>query len=662
MTVNNRLLGKLVFSSMKNNKKTLVPFLLASSITIMVYYILASLAFGPYIYHNGVEAFYGAKTIAILLEMASQIIAIFSYIFIFYANQFVMKERKREFGLYGVLGLSRRNIAKLLTFESLINGGICIVSGIVAGTLLNKIMLLILYKIAKQPPVEGLFFAPMALKNALIIYVIAFVLCCIYNTLSINVGNPIDLLRSNSAGEKEPKVKWLTLLVGFAALAGGYHTALSCASASEAISYIFVAIFLVILATYCLFITGSIFLLKALKRNKKFYYKTRNFVSVSNLIYRMKHNAAGLASICILSTAVILLITCATSLMMLGRKNINIMYPNDIMIREEVEAGNVEEVYTKALSDIAKESGMEPKEIRIDTLVIDMLNNSPDGFEKLGPGDGYDTNKQAMLYLLTAKEYEHLTGEKVELNSNQILYADTHSRSFKSFNFCGREFEVKGLADTKKSQRVSLYEMSLYNNAYMVVADENVREELYRDIDSPLPELVMVAGIDLKESVKKEDIPVFNANMLNRLGFENVSFKVEDEQMFVSLYGGVFFVGVFLAAVFLMATVLIIYYKQMSEGYEDKKRYEILKKVGLTDREVRFVIKRQVMILFFLPVFTAIIHMMVASKIVRLFLSVVLLVDTFTFNMSILGVALVFLFIYSLVYKITSNEYYNIVN
>ena len=350
--MNHKLLTKFVFSGMQKNKKTLIPYLLAGTMTVMIYYILQSLAHCPYIYKDGVEAFYGAQIISILLEISGQIVAVFAAVFLFYTNQFMIRSRKKEMGLYGVLGMSKKNITYILAAESLINALISIVTGIMMGTFLNKLMLLILYKIINQPPVNGLFFSVEALKSTLVLFVILFAVSLIYNVASIRVGKPIELLQSDRTGEKEPKVKVPVFILGIITLTAGYKLALSAKSIGGAVNILFVSILLVVIATYCLFTAGSIFILKCMKKNPKFYYKTKNFISVSNLMFRMKHNAAGLASICVLSTGVILLLTCGFSLMMLIGKNIDDRYPTDIKVAETVsEAGKgMDDFVTKCCS------------------------------------------------------------------------------------------------------------------------------------------------------------------------------------------------------------------------------------------------------------------------------------------------------------------------
>ena len=275
--MNNRLLNKLVFQGISKNKKTMIPFFIAETFIVMVYYILTSLAFGPYIYYDHKEVFYGAQTVAILLDMASGIIGIFAVIFIMYANQFVMKDRKREIGLYGILGLSKTNITVMMIKETIIKAVVGIGGGVLVGTFLNKIMLLILFKIVKEDPVKGILFSSVALKKTIILFAFILIACCIYNISSVNLGSPIELLRSNKTGEKEPKVKWVTFVIGIVTLVMGYYMALSCKSTGEAVEKLFTSIFLVIVGTYCLFIAGSIFVLKKLKNNKKKEHKKFNF-------------------------------------------------------------------------------------------------------------------------------------------------------------------------------------------------------------------------------------------------------------------------------------------------------------------------------------------------------------------------------------------------
>lgn len=665
--MNHKLLTRFVLNGMQKNKKTLIPYLIAGTMTVMIYYILESLAYCPYIYKDGVEAFYGAQIIAILLDISGQIVAVFAAIFLFYTNQFMMKARKKEMGLYGVLGMSKRNITSILAAESLMNAFICIAAGILMGTFLNKLMLLVLYKIVGQAPVNGLFFSAEALKSTLVLFAIFYAVCLIYNVTSIRVGNPIALLQSDKTGEKEPKVKVLVFILGIVTLIAGYGLALSAKSIGDAISVLFVSILLVVIATYCLFTAGSIFILKRLKKNPKFYYKTKNFISVSNLMFRMKHNAAGLASICVLSTGVILLLTCGFSLMMLIEKNIDDRYPTDIKVTESVsEAG-------KGINDFAAMNEALQQDGIVTTAQIyrqyrNMTVVKKDGKQGTAEMGAIYSDMSSCLdtYLLSVSDYNEYAGTNLELKENEVIIYSSEKAWKKGdiLDFMGKEYTVAGNADYDDLFYIIDPTMSLFEHEILVFSkDEQVCDMMERAGQSENPDNYEIyIGYQLEKVLTAEQMEAVRQAMglvgLNR----EIRFKTEDRGVLYSLYGGTFFVGMFLAIIFLMATVMIIYYKQMSEGYEDQKRFHILANVGLTEKEAKKSIQTQVMLLFFLPVGAAIVHMIVASNVVRLFLRMMLIVDTFTFNMAIAVVCMIFLVVYALVYKVTSKEYYKIVN
>ena len=645
---------------MQKNKKTLIPYLLAGTMTVMIYYILQSLAHCPYIYKDGVEAFYGAQLISILLEISGQIVAVFATVFLFYTNQFMIRARKKEMGLYGVLGMSKKNITYILAAESLMNALISIVTGIVMGTFLNKLMLLILYKIINQPPVNGLFFSVEALKSTLVLFVILFAVSLIYNVASIRVGKPIALLQSDRTGEKEPKVKVPIFILGIITL--------TAKSIGGAVNILFVSILLVVIATYCLFTAGSIFILKCMKKNPKFYYKTKNFISVSNLMFRMKHNAAGLASICVLSTGVILLLTCGFSLMMLIGKNIDDRYPTDIIVTETVsEAGKGMDDFA-AMNKALQQDGIVTTD-QIYRQYRNIMVTEKDGKQKITDPDTFDSDiaSDIVTYLLSAADYNEYANTDLTLKDDEILIYSSGKEWKKgdTLNFMGKEYTVAGEADYSAIRYIIDSTMSIFEREILVFPDDEQICALMAEAGQRVnpDEYEVFIGYQLEKALTAEQMETVRALVeLGGLNHEAICFKSEEMSVFYTLYGGIFFVGMFLAALFLMATVMIIYYKQMSEGYEDQKRFQILSNVGLTEKEAKESIRTQVMLLFYLPVAAAIMHMIVASSVVRLFLRMILIVDAFTFNMAIAIVCVIFLVVYTIVYKITSREYYKIVN
>lgn len=651
---------------MQKNRKTLIPFLIAGTLTVLIFYILQSLAYCPYIYHKGVEAFYGAQTIAIILELSSQITAFFAVLFLFYANQFLIKGRKKEMGLYGVLGMSKKNITYIMTTETILQAVLCMTVGMLAGTFLNKLMLLVLYKIIGQTPVEGLFFSVKAFRNTVILFGSIFAFCLLYNVRSIRVGNPVTLLQSDHTGEKEPKVKILVFLLGVVTLAAGYYLALSAQSASEAIGSLFLSVLLVVIATYCLFTAGTIFILKWLKRNPKFYYKTKNFISVSNLMFRMKHNAAGLASICILSTGVILLLSCGSSLMLLGEKNIDRRYPTDIKAVLKVTWDEQGQEEMDGITAALKTSGIQTTEEVYRQYKRIMLLKDGEKQTYAAPDMMYsDMNSCIDTYLLTADDYNRYAGTSEKLSEDQVLIynSDKEWKSGDSLNFLGKEYTVAGKVDFQSVFYVIDPTMSLFESEILVFASEaQINSFLEQAGQLEDEDYNVYIGYQTDGTLSKEQQKTFTQNVSTTLPNVDIHFKAEERLFFYNIYGGAFFVGIFLAILFLMATVLIIYYKQMSEGYEDQKRFQILSNVGLTEKEAKKTIQTQVKLLFFLPVGAAIVHMIAASNVIRLFLRMVLVVDAVTFNLAIAVVCVIFLLVYSLVYNITSRVYYKIIH
>lgn len=662
--MSHKLLTRFVFSGMQKNRRVLLPYLAAGSLTVMIFYILNTLAYCPYIYADHKEAFYGAQTIAILLEIAGQIVGFFSILFIIYANQFVIKGRKKEMALYGVLGMSKKNITFIMALESLVHAVICIFTGMLAGTFLGKLMLLVLYKIIGQAPVNGLIFSAQSVKNTLIIFVLIYASCLIYNVSCIRVGNPIELLHSNTTGEREPKVKLIPFIIGILTLAGGYYLALMADSIADALGVLFVSIVLVIIATYCLFTSGSIFLLKLLKRNQKYYLKTRNFISVSNLMFRMKHNAAGLASICVLSTGVIILLTCGSSLMMLGEKNINEKFPTDVKIETQAENTGMEEAYTDAVRRAAEIAHIPVDEIIYRQFQNTVMMKSGAALETM-TADGFSDLADCVdLYFVTLEDYNRYAGTDLTLAEDEILTCRSdRSEKADRLTLGGNDYKVAGEADRDVLRYILDPTMGLFEREIIVLKDDAERKQILQDdtYSGNGRAYRVYIGFNTQDEISEQEMTAFTEE-LNRAGYGfEISLKAKDRMFFYNLYGGAFFVGIFLAVLFLLATVLIIYYKQTSEGLEDQRRFKILSQVGLTEKEARSTIKRQVMILFFLPVAGAIIHVVAASKVLRLFLRMVLVVDGLTFAISIAVVCMLFIVVYALVYKATSGQYYRIV-
>lgn len=515
----NKIYSRLAFTNIKNNKTLYMPYIISGMVMIAMFYVMMFLNNS-----KGLGKVPGAEILVDIMGLGCGIIAIFSYIFLFYTNSFIIKRRKKEVGIYNILGMEKRHIARVLIIETLTVVLAAIVSGIIAGILFSKLMIMFLYRIINIKAQINFAVSTSAVVNTIIIFGVLYFLTLIYNLMQVKLANPIELLRGGNVGEKEPKSKWLITIIGLGCLAGGYYIAITTKSPLQVLSLFFVAVLLVIVGTYLLFISGSIVILKALRKNKKFYYNKKHFAAVSGMIYRMKQNAGGLASICVLSTMVLVVVSTTVS-----------MY-----------------------------AGMEG-ELKATLAEIFNLNSS------LG-----EDSVPTML-------------------NNEIDY--------------------------------NLYGSSEDKLAVAKALDKH-----------------------FEENSVKSDVS----------GFYEESRDANREQIYV-LYGGLFFIGIFLGTMFLMVTVMIIFYKQISEGYDDKARYEIMEKVGMSNDEVKKSITSQVRMVFFLPIILAACHLAAAFPLLRRLLVMFNLTDIKLIAICMSATFLVFVAIYYIVFKITSRAYYRIV-
>jgi len=671
--MNRKNLLKLVFNGMRKNRRIAIPYLVVGIVTIVIFYIMSSLCHCSYIYDEatGKEAFNQALTISILLQIGAQIIGFFAVFIIFYANIFLLKSRKRELGLYGILGMTRKNIAFIMSMESLFYGFSSIFSGILIGTFLNKIMLLVLYKLIGQPPVSGLFFSVKAFSYTLFLFVAIYAVCLVFNVLSVHMGKPIELLNSKNRGEKEPKINIFILIIGFLTFGAGYYWALSANSTYEAIISLFPSIGLVIVATFCLFTSGCTFFLKLLRKNKKFYYRTKNFISVSNLMFRMKHNAAGLAAICVFSTGVIFLLSCGSTLMALGERDIEMSYPMEIQFENNASDENIDdEEIIRVAEEAATQSGISCGEAVVRDYYRVMAKRVDDKMEYVSLEEEQLISQCLDVYLLTMDDYNKYTHSNGKLASNQILYYSTLEKVSPGDEkmLFSKEYKVQSGIKYDDIKYIFDPSMRMFDRAVIVFDSMEQIEQIQKEYISTIGEdeegimgKQIYVGYNSQESPSEEQIAVYT-NVVTTLGNGiDVSFKSDKRKTFYAFYGGTFFVGIFMSILFLAATIMIIYYKQISEGIEDQRRFKILEDVGLSRAEAKSAIKKQVMLMFFLPVVTAYIHMAAASKEIRLFLRCIMYIDEKYFAIAIAVVCLIFLVIYAIVYKATSIQYYKTV-
>lgn len=651
--MNKSIYRKLALTNIKNNRRTYVPYLLTCIVTVMMFYIIYALTL-----NQGLKGVPGEVTFRMMLDIGISIVAIFSVIFLFYTNSFLIKQRKKEIGIYNVLGLGKRHIAKMLGFEMLITVAVSFAGGLIGGILFGKLVFLMLLRILHFD--VGMKFAiePDALIGTILLFGCIFGACLLYNLFQIRLSNPIELLRGGNVGEREPKTKVLLTTIGVLTLGGGYYIALSAEKPMEVIGLFFIAVVLVIIGTYALFTAGSIAVLKLMRKNKKYYYQAKHFTSVSGMMYRMKQNAAGLANICILSTMVLVMIS-STVAMYMGMEDIlDTRFPRECIVEAyEPTTENIEFVNLKLDEIFQKHHVTTKNEVEYSytgTPVVRNGNELTYDQTKINAHSDYGT-----VYLITEEEYNQLEGKHVTLKDNQVLtYGTKDQFEDKNILLNGKTYE-----NTKVFMRtVDQDTQSIMSGYYIVMADQN-------EIDAFVgenKEYVTTAyyhAVDLQG--KKGDKLKALQEVQDQVKSNEKSIQTEIRELskddFYSLYGAFFFLGIFFGILFLMATVLIIYYKQISEGYSDRERFEIMRKVGMSQREVKQSIRSQVLSVFFLPLIVAVIHIAVAFKVITKLLVALNLTNVPLIFGSTAVTVVVFAVFYGIVYGITTKEYYRIV-
>lgn len=651
--MNKSIYRKLALTNIKNNRRTYVPYLLTCIVTVMMFYIIYALTL-----NQGLKGVPGEVTFRMMLDIGISIVAIFSVIFLFYTNSFLIKQRKKEIGIYNVLGLGKRHIAKMLGFEMLITVAVSFAGGLIGGILFGKLVFLILLRILHFD--VGMKFAiePDALIGTMLLFGCIFGACLLYNLFQIRLSNPIELLHGGNVGEREPKTKVLLTIIGVLTLGGGYYIALSAEKPMEVIGLFFIAVVLVIIGTYALFTAGSIAVLKLMRKNKKYYYQAKHFTSVSGMMYRMKQNAAGLANICILSTMVLVMIS-STVAMYMGMEDIlDTRFPRECIVEAyEPTTENIEFVNQKLEEIFQKHHVTTKNEVKYSytgTPVVRNGNELTYDQTKINAHSDYGT-----VYLITEEEYNQLEGKHVTLKDNQVLtYGTKDQFEDKNILLNGKTYE-----NTKVFMRtVDQDTQSIMSGYYIVMADQN-------EIDAFVgenKEYVTTAyyhAVDLQG--KKADKIKALQEVQDQVKSNEKSIQTEIRELskddFYSLYGAFFFLGIFFGILFLMATVLIIYYKQISEGYSDRERFEIMRKVGMSQREVKQSIRSQVLSVFFLPLIVAVIHIAVAFKVITKLLAALNLTNVPLIFGSTAVTVVVFAVFYGIVYGITTKEYYRIV-
>lgn len=667
----NKVYRKLAFTNIKNNGSLYLPYIISGMVTVAMFYIMMFLNNS-----KGLEKIYGSSYLTSIMALGVGTIAVFSYIFIFYTNSFIIKRRKKEIGVYNILGMEKRHIAKLMGIETVTVALIAIIGGIVTGILFSKLSIMLLYKILAVKETIKFEINFSTIINTLIVFGILYALTLVYNMMQIKLANPIELLRSGNVGEKEPKSKWLMTIIAVGCLAVAYYISFTTKNPLKVLSLFFVAVLLVIVGTYLLFIAGSIVFLKMLRKNKKFYYNKKHFAAVSGMIYRMKQNAGGLASICVLSTMVLVTIASTVSLYIGLDDELKARYPMEAVsyvdyLKVDENVDTVRDHIKQIIEDEGRTITDEKTYGYFNMLTKQNDNSLEKSSENDSLGNGTYVNivtKDALCNLEDSLDEKDIP----ELTDDCVAVYGMKKFNYDSIKILGRKFDVKESKYYKIKK--DAYISSGFTNEYYIVVNNmdtltqifDLQKEVYGDRAFTFRNTI---GFDF-DGTKQQKIDC--VNKINKYlvsdakkeigsGTAYVEGRAENEEAVYTLYGGLFFLGIFLGAMFLMVTVMIIFYKQTSEGYDDKDRYEIMEKVGMSNAEVKKSIQSQVRMVFFLPIVTAAIHVAAAFPMLRRLLVMFNLTDTQLMIECMIGTLLVFLAIYYLVFKLTSRTYYKIV-
>lgn len=642
--MNNFIYEKLAVTNLKNNRKTYIPYIFTGVLTVMMFYIIDALSRGKGITQD---------TLKICLQYATGVIVVFAVIFLFYTNSFLIKRRKKEIGVYNILGMGKRHIARMMAVETILTAGISILGGLVFGIIFGKLMYLLLLKILHNSVDMQFSVNGTAIVQTVILFAGIFLLTYLYNILQIQLVNPVELLHGGNQGEKEPKSRWLLVIVGVAALGNGYWIALTTEAPLEALLKFFVAVVCVIIGTYALFIAGSIVVLKILRKNKAYYYNPKHFTSVSGMIYRMKQNGAGLANICVLSTMVLVMVSTTVSLYAGMEDILDSRFPRDVSIVCNEADTNKEETLQRLIKEQCEKAGVKITDrvrYRYGSMNAVLKGNNLEKVEQY-----YPDNHFYYVEMITQEEYNRIEKQNVSLKEQEILTYTTNGKcGKKQINIAGQNYQVKKELSEMTSQPKSTAEM--YKTLYIVFANA---EQIERIESFSYADKFNLKGDDGKQ---KETLEQIQNEFYEKFPDGTMESRMLSRSSFYELYGGLFFIGIYLGSMFIMATVLIIYYKQISEGYDDRERYQIMQKVGMSKKEVKRSIRSQVLSVFFLPLVVAVIHVAVAFKVMTKILGVLNLTNVSLFAVCTIITIAVFAVFYIIVYSITAKEYYRIVN
>ena len=663
---------RLAATGMSKNKKFYFPYIFTCFCMVMMYYIIQFLRIS-----DDFRTMRGGESMQMILEMGTPVIAVFSWILLYYTNSFLIRRRQKEFGLYHILGMGKRELVKILIWENLMTAVISIAGGLLGGILFSKLAELAAVRIVGNHLGYKMTIEPKAIYYTVSLFLAIFAVILLRMLIFIFRTKPVDMLKSETAGEKPPKANWILAIVGLIILAGAYWIAVSIEEPMEAMLWFMVAVLMVIVATYLLFIAGSVAFCRLMQKKKNYYYKTRHFVSISSMVYRMKRNGAGLASICILSTMVLVMVSSTVCLYASIEGNLAKGYPQQFSFEmasgSSLEDKDREEKLKETVGQTINENKIKLKETKEYHILSTACVKTDEGI-KFEHENIKSLDSLKMLYILTVADYNRLTGENLSLEKNE-LYVYLPDEAYEKDTFqvegCGN-WKNKGTPD---NQFICGDDVETLNSGvYLIVPDEAVMDQfeaaqraVYGE-NASSEKLCYAFDTDLSEEGQVSLVSELQNNISTlqlqdeQFPMVNVNARAVSKSDYYALYGGLFFLGILLGSVFIFGMILIIYYKQITEGYEDQGRFSILMKVGMTRKEVRQSINSQVMTVFFLPLAMAGMHTAFSFPIIRKILKMFAMNDEKLLILVMICCYLAFAVFYAAVYLLTSREYYKIVS
>ena len=666
---------KLAATGISKNRKMYFPYLLTCICMVMMYYIVAFLCRS-----STLQSMRGGDAVQQMLSLGVGVIGVFSVIFLYYTNSFLIRRRQREFGLYYVLGMGKRNLVKIMICETLLTAVVSIAGGLVLGILFSKLGELVITKLLGADISFDMQIDPRAIMSTLVLFVIIFALIMLRMLVFLWRSRPVEMLRSDKVGEKPPKGNWFFALAGIVLLGAAYYLAVTIEDPITALMWFFVAVIMVIVATYLLFIAGSVTFGRLLQKNKRYYYRTNHFVSLSSMIYRMKRNGAGLASICILSTMVLVMVSGVMCLWLGMEDMLHVRYPREITAEIYTEDKERADQVKAIMEQVVEEHGAEKENVIAYTMLETSAFQKEDQIlfdtSSMNQFSIQYTGSMREIYVITIDDYNRLKGKNETLAEDEVMISMPKNEKTYSYDTItvegGSTWKVKSTLN-----KFSLYgadAATMIPSMYIFVPDQNAMKEIYAaqaeyyqdaaseieqyygfDLNCPSEEQIEITGEMFDRFAQAQNE---NPDFAGRISLEG---RELERSWFLGMYGGLFFLGIILGIVFIAGMVIIIYYKQISEGYEDQDRFDILMKIGMTRKEVRRSVNSQVLTVFFLPLIAAGLHTGFAFPIIRRILNLLGFVNTALLIEVTVSCYIVFALFYIIIYLLTSKSYLTIV-